>query len=54
MKRRHSSSGLDFEEKIGYSRAVVDGDYVFVSVPLVITTRLCLFPATWLSKLSNA
>jgi len=31
MKRRHSSSGLDFEEKIGYSRAVVDGDYVFVS-----------------------
>lgn len=31
MKRRHISSGSEFEEKIGYSRAVVDGDYVFVS-----------------------
>ena len=25
------SSGSEFEEKIGYSRAVVDGQYVFVS-----------------------
>ena len=31
MKRRHISSGSEFEEKIGYSRAVVDSDYVFVS-----------------------
>ena len=31
MKRRHISSGSEFEEKIGYSRAVVGGDYVFVS-----------------------
>lgn len=31
MHRKLISSGSDFEEKIGYSRAVVDGDYVFVS-----------------------
>ena len=31
MSRKLISSGSDFEEKIGYSRAVVDGDYVFVS-----------------------
>jgi 2-iminobutanoate/2-iminopropanoate deaminase len=31
MKRKHISSGSEFESKIGYSRAVVDGDYVFVS-----------------------
>ncbi|MDQ2078215.1 RidA family protein [Marinimicrobium sp. ABcell2] len=31
MSRKHISSGSEFEEKIGYSRAVVDGDYVFVS-----------------------
>ena len=31
MTRRQISSGSEFEEKIGYSRAVVDGDYVFVS-----------------------
>lgn len=31
MTRRLISSGSEFEEKIGYSRAVVDGDYVFVS-----------------------
>ncbi len=31
MGRKHISSGSDFETKIGYSRAVVDGDYVFVS-----------------------
>ncbi|MCS6890098.1 MAG: RidA family protein [Rhodovarius sp.] len=29
--RRLISSGSLFEEQIGYSRAVVDGDYVFVS-----------------------
>ena len=29
--RRLMSSGSRFEEEIGYSRAVVDGDYVFVS-----------------------
>ncbi len=29
--RRHISSGSVFEEQIGYSRAVVDGDWVFVS-----------------------
>jgi enamine deaminase RidA (YjgF/YER057c/UK114 family) len=31
MQRKHISSGSEFEMKIGYSRAVVDGDYVFVS-----------------------
>ncbi len=28
---RHVSSGSSFEEKFGYSRAVVDGDMVYVS-----------------------
>ncbi len=31
MKRRLISSGSTFEEKIGYSRAVVQGDWIFVS-----------------------
>ncbi len=31
MDRRHISSGSPFEEQIGYSRAVVAGDWVFVS-----------------------
>ena len=31
MTRRLISSGSDFESDIGYSRAVVDGDYVFIS-----------------------
>jgi len=31
MTRKLISSGSVFESKIGYSRAVVDGDYVFVS-----------------------
>lgn len=31
LSRKLISSGSEFEEKIGYSRAVVDGDYVFVS-----------------------
>lgn len=31
LKRKHISSGSEFESKIGYSRAIVDGDYVFVS-----------------------
>jgi enamine deaminase RidA (YjgF/YER057c/UK114 family) len=31
MNRKLISSGSEFEDKIGYSRAVVDGDYVFVS-----------------------
>jgi len=31
MKRKLISSGSEFESKFGYSRAVVDGDYVFVS-----------------------
>jgi enamine deaminase RidA (YjgF/YER057c/UK114 family) len=30
-ERRHISSGSVFEESIGYVRAVVDGDWVFVS-----------------------
>jgi enamine deaminase RidA (YjgF/YER057c/UK114 family) len=29
--RQHISTGSTFEEQIGYSRAVVDGDWVFVS-----------------------
>lgn len=29
--RRLISSGSDFEREIGYSRAVVDGDWIFVS-----------------------
>ncbi len=31
MARQFISSGSEFESKIGYSRAVIDGDYVFVS-----------------------
>lgn len=31
MTRRLISSGSDMEKKFGYSRAVVDGDWVFVS-----------------------
>ncbi|VTU35327.1 RidA family protein [Variovorax sp. PBL-E5] len=31
MTRRFISSGSTFEAEIGYSRAVVDGDWVFVS-----------------------
>ena len=31
MNRRLISRGSEYESKIGYSRAVVDGDYVFVS-----------------------
>lgn len=31
MTRRLISSGSTFEKEIGYSRAVVDGDWVFVS-----------------------
>ena len=31
MTRRRISSGSTFEEQIGYSRAVVDGDWVHVS-----------------------
>lgn len=31
MARRWISSGSRFEEEIGYSRAVVDGEWVFVS-----------------------
>lgn len=31
MTRRFLSSGSPFEEQIGYSRAVVDGDWIFVS-----------------------
>jgi enamine deaminase RidA (YjgF/YER057c/UK114 family) len=31
MKRKLISSGSEFESRIGYSRAVADGNYVFVS-----------------------
>jgi len=31
MNRKLISSGSEYEKRIGYSRAVVDGDYVFVS-----------------------
>ena len=31
MKRELISSGSEFEDKMGYSRAVVQGDWVFVS-----------------------
>ncbi|MEM9102771.1 MAG: RidA family protein [Pseudomonadota bacterium] len=31
MTIKQISSGSEFENKIGYSRAIVDGDYVFVS-----------------------
>lgn len=31
MPRQHISSGSSFEAEIGYSRAVVDGDWIFVS-----------------------
>ena len=32
MTRQLISSGSTFEQEIGYSRAVVDGDWVFLSV----------------------
>jgi hypothetical protein len=31
MSRQFISSGSIFEQEIGYSRAIVDGDWVFVS-----------------------
>jgi enamine deaminase RidA (YjgF/YER057c/UK114 family) len=31
MTRRHISSGSPFESQIGYSRAVVEGEWIFVS-----------------------
>ena len=31
MNRKYISSGSEFEETIGYSRAVVDNNYIFVS-----------------------
>jgi enamine deaminase RidA (YjgF/YER057c/UK114 family) len=31
MTRQLISSGSTFEQEIGYSRAVVDGDWVFIS-----------------------
>ena len=31
MARERISSGSTFEQEIGYSRAVVDGDWIFVS-----------------------
>lgn len=31
MQRRHIAQGSSFEQQIGYSRAVVDGSWVFVS-----------------------
>ncbi|MBL9079416.1 MAG: RidA family protein [Planctomycetes bacterium] len=31
MPRQHISSGSSFEAEIGYSRAVVDGDWIFVA-----------------------
>jgi enamine deaminase RidA (YjgF/YER057c/UK114 family) len=31
MNRQLISSGSSFEREIGYSRAVVDGDWIFVS-----------------------
>jgi enamine deaminase RidA (YjgF/YER057c/UK114 family) len=31
MTRKLISSGSTFEQQIGYSRAVVDGDWIFVS-----------------------
>ena len=31
MPRQLISSGSTFEQEIGYSRAVVDGDWIFVS-----------------------
>ena len=31
MSRRHISSGSVFEARVGYSRAVVDGEWIFVS-----------------------
>ena len=31
MSRRLISSGSEYEEKVGYSRAVVDGEWIFVA-----------------------
>ncbi|MEM8652633.1 MAG: RidA family protein [Pseudomonadota bacterium] len=60
MKRRLISQGSPFEEKIGYSRAVVQGDWVFVagttgydyaamtiSDDVVEQTRQCIKNISW-------
>jgi enamine deaminase RidA (YjgF/YER057c/UK114 family) len=38
MPRSRVSSGSRFEDEIGYSRAIVDGDWIFVSGTTATTT----------------
>ena len=67
MSRRLISQGSPFEEQIGYSRAVVDGDWVFVSGTtgfdyetmaisdsVVEQTRQCLNNIEWALKEAGA
>jgi len=45
MKRTLISSGSSFEREIGYSRAVVQGDWVFVSGTTGFDYRVLAHPA---------
>ena len=66
MPRKLISQGSPFEEKIGYSRAVVDGDWIFVagttgydyarmtiSEDVVEQTRQCLKNIEWALSEAN-
>jgi enamine deaminase RidA (YjgF/YER057c/UK114 family) len=47
MARQLISSGSTFEEEIGYSRAVVDGDWLFVSGTTGFDYRTMSISDTW-------
>ena len=51
--RRLISSGSTFERDIGYSRAVVDGDWVFVSGTTGFDYETMTISDMWLRKRSN-
>lgn len=52
-KRKLISSESDFENLIGYSRAVVDGDWVFVSGTTGFNYKDMTISMMWLSRLNN-
>lgn len=53
MSRRLISSGSPFEASIGYSRAVVDGDWVFVSGTTGYDYATMVIPADITSQARN-
>ena len=53
MTRRLISSGSAFEEQIGYSRAVVDGDWVFVSGTTGFDAETKQYPADVVAQCEN-